>query len=1184
MSFFLKHKSFFLKGQQHPFEFKIKLKSALLFLMLFCIIAMPVYGQNKTFRIKMQNAIVRDVLKEVENKTGYRFFFSDDFADIYKTVNIDMESNDVTELLSKLFQASTVTYKILENNVVVITPVKTEQKAIVVSGTVTDNKGETIPGVNVSVKGTTIGQVTDSDGKYSISVQDKNAVLEFSYMGYLTNAVTVGNQTAIDVQLKENVQALKEVVVVGYGTQKKENLTGAVSQVNMDKILGDRPITNVGAALQGAVPGLLITGGASPGGTKTFNIRGMTSITKVNGVTPSPLILVDNVECQIDLINPEDIETVTVLKDAASSAIYGARAAFGVILITTKKAKKNSKMTLNYNNNFAFSKVTNGLEQASVKDIVTTLSEWSPGGSWYSNGQPFALWSDYLNEYEKDPKAFENQAIQNGEYFNSGWGMYIPKTGAGTGKYFYLKDNNSQNEIFDRYGFQQTHNISTSGGGDKITYRLSFGYLNNNGPLKTNKDSYERYTVASYVSADVASWMNTAFDIRYSQSSRQELETSFGSKIFNTRYFNFFPGADSWTASNNLNGPVYLNNAPLNYILYGNPDKTRNENPRIFSKTTLTPFKGFEGIIEYTFDENVYDRKQYPNSINMRDDQMLQNPYSDPTFRRDKSTTRYNSLNAYGTYSLSLLDKHNFKLMAGYAQEGRYYESLWASRKGAISPDLPSISGSVGDILAGDNYTDYSIRSGFFRFNYNYAEKYLLEVNGRYDGSSKFPTNHRFGFFPSASLGWQVARENFMKWSSGWLNEFKLRGSYGEIGNQDIDNYRFLPGMDVVLQSNWIYGGQRPTTLNQPPMVSSNFTWERAATLNLGTDISMLNNRLQATFEWYRRETIGMLGPVQEYPAVVGANAPLQNVANLRTKGYELSVNWRDKTGDWGYSIGFNLSDYRSFITKFLNESKILSNYYVGQEFGEIWGYRFDRYYTVDDFVNTTSWALKPGVTSINGVSPRPGDILWKNLSDKDGKNEINNGSNTYDDPGDQTIIGNNTPRYQFGANFSVSYKDFSLSAFAQGVGKRDVWLGGDITFPLVGTNATNENGTMYKNQIGNYVQVVDAAKGDYTLVNPNALYPRIYNQPGAAVNNSNRRVSDRYLLDASYLRVKNITLSYSIPRNLLQTVRLSNARLFVSAEDALTFSRLPKGVDPERISWGYPFYAVYSCGVNITF
>ncbi|MDR1666345.1 MAG: TonB-dependent receptor [Bacteroidales bacterium] len=1063
-----------------------------------------------------------------------------------------------------------------------------------VTGTITDAGGESMPGVNIVVKGTMTGVISDLSGNYTIQVPGSDAVLVFSFVGYATQEITVGDRTNIPVTLAESAQEIEEVVVVGYGTQKKVNLTGAISVVNMDKALGDRPVTSVASAIQGAVPGLQITGGASPGEAKKFNIRGTTSITTVDNSSPGPLVLVDNVECRVDLVNPEDIETITVLKDAASSAIYGARAAYGVILITTKKGKKNSKAMLNYNNNFAFSKAVNRIEQAPVAEVVKAFNEFAPGGNWYADGQNFSVWSDFISDYQANPSAFEAMAASNGEYFNSQWGIYTPKTGVGAGKYFYLKDNHAQNDIFDNYGFQQIHNLSALGGSDKITYRLSLGYLNNNGPLKTKKDTYERINVAGYIGADLTPWLNQSLDIRYTRGTRVTLETlsPYTEGIYNTRYHNFLPGADLWTPAGNTAARMMLTSAPENFLLHGTPDNLRSENPRIFSRTLITPFKGFEGVVEYTYDGQVYDIKSQPSSIEMRSPQMIDNPYTDPAYRNDKSFTRYNSLNIYATYSVSWTDKHHFKLMGGFSQERTYYELLWTSRKNAINAWLPSISGSTGEINAGDDFSDYTIRSGFFRFNYNYANRYLLEINGRYDGSSKFPTESRFGFFPSVSLGWQLANENFMTWTNPWLNEWKLRASWGEIGNQAIANYQYLPGMEIVLKSDWIYDGRNPTTLKTPGIVRGHFTWERVATLDFGTDISLLNNRLQATFDWYQRETKGMLGPASEYPAAVGAKAPLQNVADLRTRGWEFAVNWREKIGNWGYSVGFNLSDYVSVITRYRNDAGLFSEYrttdrfYEGMTFGEVWGYRFDRFYTVDDFVDTNAWTLKDGVTSIKGVTNlRPGDIMWKNLSDKTGRNEINDGTDNLDDPGDRAVIANETPRFQYGITAGVNYMGIDLSVFMQGTGKRDYWFGNtDIIFPMRGTNNTGENGTIYRTHVNNYQQVADLAAGNYALTNPNAFYPRIYSQPGEAVNSSNRRISDRYMLDASYLRVKNITLSYTFPQNIIQPLRLSSARVFVSAEDVLTFSRLPKGVDPERMSWGYPFYAVYSFGINLTF
>ncbi len=1135
-------------------------------------------SQSQQVSLSNSRVTLRTAFTEIERQTEMSVDYNREIIDVNRTVSIPRKEGSLSEIMTALLQGTGCIYVVRENHIVISkAPITTQQNRKNVTGIIIDQQGDPIIGANIIEKGTTNGTVTDIDGNFSLQVEE-NAILQISYIGYLTQEINTRGRTTFQVNLKEDLQSLEELVVIGYGTMKKANLTGAVSTVNMEKVLGDRPVTSVGAALQGAIPGLYVSGNSTPGAARPLNIRGITSI---NG--GGPLILVDNVPAQLDMLNPEDIETVTVLKDASSSAIYGARAAFGVVLITTKKAKKNTKMALNYHNNFAYSKATNKIEQASVSDIVDMYNEWSPGGTWFSNGQPFDLWREFIADYQQDPVGFESKAIQNGEYFNPKWGMYTPASGPGAGKYFYLKDNDPQNEMFDNFGFQQTHTVSATGGGDMISYRLALTYLDNDGPLKTNKDSYNRINSSSYVSADIASWITTAFDVRYSRSNRRTLEDTFGNRIYAERYYQFYPGADSWTSAADPTGPEYLNTSPLNYILHGNPDEIFSSNSRIFSRTILTPFDNFEGIFEYTFDERVGDKKSYPNSINMRSDQMMSNPYADPTYRVDKSIIRYNAVNAYASYSHTLADHHNLKLMGGFSQEQRYYELLWTSRKGMINEEVPSVTGGTGEILGGDAFTDFAIRSGFFRFNYDYAGRYLLEVNGRYDGSSKFPKTNRFGFFPSASIGWQVGQENFMSWTKNWLDEFKVRASFGEIGNQAIDDYQFMPEMSVRLRSGWIYDGRRPTTLNPPEMVRDNFTWERVSTLNIGSDISVLNNRLQMVAEWYQRDTKGMLGPGLEFPAIVGTNAPLQNVADLRTEGWELSLNWRDHIKDWGYSFGFNISNYTSYITKYNNDAGLFgeaNQYYVGMKFGEIWGYQFERFYTVDDFEDTSSWNLKPGITSIKGVSPRPGDIMWKNISDETGENEINGGANNLSDPGDRSIIGNSTPKYQFGITAGVNYKGFDLSILSQGVGKRDIWRTGDMVFPM--TNSTG-NGTLFKHLVGNWIQVADAENGDFTITNPNAFYPRLYGQPSLNNLSSNARVSDRYLLNAAYLRVKNITLGYIIPHNIVNRIGLSRTKAFFSAENAFTFSKLPKGMDPERISWGYPFYATYSLGINIT-
>ena len=547
----------------------------------------------------------------------------------------------------------------------------------------------------------------------------------------------------------------------------------------------------------------------------------------------------------------------------------------------------------------------------------------------------------------------------------------------------------------------------------------------------------------------------------------------------------------------------------------------------------------------------------------------------------DKQYTDYNAINLYGTYSFDLAKDHHFKVMMGYNQESSYQETVDVYSYGQAVVEVPSLGGGTSTLSAKDYYTEYAVRGGFFRVNYNYKDRYLLEVNGRYDGSSRFPKDSRFGFFPSVSAGWNIAQERFMESAQDWLGMLKLRGSYGMIGNQNIVEYAFIPSMSINNKyTGWLLDGNPVTAVTSiPSLVSSSFTWEKVATTNVGLDFSLFNSRLSGLFEWYQKDTKGMLAPGMQLPAVVGAAAPYQNTADMRTRGWELNLNWRDQIGKVGYRIGFNLSDSKSEITKYdSNESKLLSSYYEGQQLGEIWGYVYDGFYTVDDFESTQTWKLKEGVVAINGYNPRPGDVKFKNLRDDDqGENLIYSGDGTLENPGDRKVIGNSLPRYLYGINLGVSYEGFDLSIFMQGTGKRDAWLANTLTFPMY---ADFKFIPLYEG-LENYWRPVDAAAGDYTCANPDAEFPRIYGSYGN--QGSNYRTSDRYLSDASYFRIKNVTLSYSFPKSWIKKMSLSQLKAFVSVENLATFSSLAKGIDPETLSWNYPAFRTISFGLNLS-
>ena len=1038
----------------------------------------------------------------------------------------------------------------------------------VCKGVVKDNQGETVIGASVVVKGSTNGTITGLDGDFTLDNVKRGDVIQISYIGYVSQEV-VWQGTPLNITLKEDSQTLEEVVVVGFGSQKKANLTGSVSQVKMDDVLGERPETNVKNALQGSMPGLMVSGGASPGEAKSFNIRGTVSINGMN-----PLVLIDNVEGDIDLLNPEDIESVTVLKDAASSAIYGARAAAGVILITTKKAKKGEKFNLNYNANFGFQTSINSPKQASLDEYLRAYQAAGFSETYYAGNGSVSKWREYLAGYKENPAA----------YPTVGDGIYIGEDGAP----YYLNDKDVY-KAFQETSFMQTHNLTANGGTEKLRYRLSAGLTKEDGPLIESKDTYMRKNISSFISADITDWLTQEADFRYTVADRSEPMGS-GDGIYCMNHISFYPSGMMPGSVNTSVGKDLPLITPENQIRYNNPYLTDTDNTRIYLRTIMRPIKGLELVGEYTYDRKNWQKSYYAKKWEYTTEQLGSNNSvtSDYLFKSEDHED-YNALNLYGTYNFSIKEDHMFKVMAGFNQERKQNSWISVQTHDMIAPSAPSFTSATGKIIPQNSYSDYAIRGAFYRINYNYKDRYLFEANGRYDGSSKFPKDDRFGFFPSFSVGWNIARESWMEKALDYVSDLKLRASWGQIGNQNIGNYGYYSTMQPVGNSNyWLKDGEFITYISTPGLVSNSFTWETVETLDIGFDASMFNSRLQVTFDWYQRTTRDMLIAGIQLPAVVGTSAPMRNAADMRTRGWEIAVNWRDQIGDWKYNVGFNLYDYKSKITKYSNnEDKLLSqNYYEGKTLGEIWGYVSDGFYTIDDFDGPGTWQLKDGVASLDGYNPRPGDEKFVNLNDDRGTNEINSGLNTVDSPGDQKVIGNSTPRYNFGVNLGVSYKGFSLSAILQGTAKRDVWIGGMSLFPFGGSAKAYY--PVFYNQT-DYWEPMGSCDGQYTendreywvAKNPDASLYRLYSN--MQNHGSNQRASTKYLQNGAYMRLKNITLAYTFPKALISKVSLSALKVFVSAENLATISSLPKGYDPERLSWGYPFYRTLSFGLNVT-
>ncbi|WP_162618711.1 SusC/RagA family TonB-linked outer membrane protein [Pedobacter yulinensis] len=1046
------------------------------------------------------------------------------------------------------------------------------QNTATVKGLVTDERNSPIPGVSVLAKnlngGTAVSTQTDTAGVFqfrALAAGPYSFVL--SYIGYETQTLSgynlkAGEIISLTAKLKEEAKGLSDVVVVGFGTQKKANLTGAVSTVKLDEILGDRPVTSTSQVLQGAAPGLQVTtSSGQPGARSGLNIRGFTSI---NG--GAPLVLVDNVAMDMEDINPKDIASVTVLKDASSSAIYGARAAFGVILITTKQGGRNQPIKFDYSGNLASTQPSTLPQKTTVDEFVGALNDF--GTTTYWAGQSVETWMQLLQQYRQNPAQFPESGIATVS------GIQYPL---------------AQNDLYDSFmpgGFEQLHNLSFSGGSEKSNFRVSTGYTNQDGIMATKADGFTRYNLNAYLNTNLTSKLVASLNVLYHNSTRNT-PRDFGSLFYNAITFGPYAPTGSGIAPN---GSVLPYSTPNNVLEKEPFNISRNNNLRIFGKLEYTLAKGLKVQAEYTFNQiNNNDISQttvnqYINPLNFTVSPISVNS----AYTRANSGTNYNAVNIYANYSTVLADKHNLDFVAGTNQEKSVQNGFGVSRLGVISQGSPSISGSTGTITGNDDFNSFAVSGYFGRLNYNYDGKYLFEATGRYDGSSRFPSDGRFGFFPSFSAGWNILEEGFMDRIRTKVSALKLRASYGDIGNQVVLNangsqnyYPYIPSSSPG-NSTWIdpITGVLRVTVPPPSLVSASFTWERVQTSNLGLDFGFFKNRLSGAFEVYIRKTLGMLAPSNELPALLGTGAPLQNVADLKVKGWEFSLGWSDKVRDFRYGLNFNVSDNQAYISDYNNPSGLLNingdgtiaNYFVGQRIGDIWGFVTQGFFTSADFVPGSLNAglqggkLLPGVAPYRGVNQNPGDIRFVDLN---GDGTIFTGNNTLGDPGDRTVIGNNNRRLQFGLNGNAAYKNFDFSFAINGVGKRDIWISNQVYFPYL-----DQFSGIFANQL------------DYwTPGRTDAFYPRSYSNASGNTGVS-RNVQTRYLSNGAYIRLKNVSVGYTLPSKLFNNA--VRARIFCSAENILTLDHLPEGLDAESQNLGsggiYPFIKKYSFGANISF
>ena len=1057
---------------------------------------------------------------------------------------------------------------------------------VTVSGKVTEADGSTpLIGVSVMVKGTTTGTVSDIDGLYSLEAPAEG-VLVFSYIGMQTQEIAIGGQTTIDLSLSEDAVGLSEIVVVGYGVQKKENLSGAVDRIGPEQIQS-RPISNLSQGLQGVSPNLNIDfNSGAPGQAAKINIRGLTSI---NG--GEPLILIDGVPSdaiELNRLAPEDVESISVLKDASSAAIYGARAAFGVILITTRTGYQDG-VNVSYTTNFSTGTPTVLPDKVTDPYIYLRIRETSTDNTPWDNQN----YSDETYAWAKERSDNPNSP-----------GVRINPNDATVWEY--MGDRDWTRYFMNNYTDAQNHHITINGKSNATSYLLSGSYNRQNGVLSLADDYFDRYTLRGKVNFQVNDWITVGNNTYLTLTERENPSYFSLWDLFNFHPTDWDKNPDgTWANTTVGNTGARLTNGGTSNQEYNSLQTTLTAEVKLIGD--LLKVNSDFTIRRGNSDINTFWTK-YLVGYGPEDVRELGN---NAAFRRSIED-QYNVFNIYATYNQQFGTDHNLTVIGGFNQEYYRSERFDAYREGVISASLPTIALATGDAQVDEAIYDWAVRGAFYRLNYIYKDRYILEFNGRYDGSSRFPQDKRFGFFPSASVAWRIDREGFMQ-EQDLFSRLKLRASYGSLGNQFVSEYGYIPTMSAV-NGRYIFDDKLPQRITPPAIVSSNYTWEDVTSTNFGLEMGFFDDRLSASFDYYVRETKGMLTLGRDLPDVLGASEPLENAADLETKGWEVSLGYRNQFNVAGKPLSLNtrfvISDNRSYITGFENPNLNLTQYYVGMEVGEIWGLESDGFFTSQEQIdNLDQTSLIPwgALSIVEG---------WPRYIDQDGNGMIEKGL-TVDDPKDLKIIGNMTPRFRYGLNLSIEWAGLDINAFFQGIGQRDYYPQDYLYWGFYQQPYAGGYTHLLDFYRANDDSQIDMAKHSQAYIdaglanaNTDARYPHL--QAWLADRNLGERVDQskglaipqtNYLLNAAYLRFKNLTVGYTLPAQLTQKVRIARMRVFFSGENIAEWSELTDFFDPESITdsdarfnpgvspgrqtgtgYTYPFQRRYSVGINVDF
>lgn len=1052
-------------------------------------------------------------------------------------------------------------------------------------GKVLDNKNQPVIGAVVMIQGN--GVLTDANGAFEIDVPSAGGTAEISCLGYVTKKVTISpDQNNVTFFISEDALQLDGTVVVGYGTTKKINLTGAVSTVEADQ-LENRTANTLTHMLQGSVPGLTVTtSSGQPNEKPSLYIRGYASITSGDSGYCQPLVLIDGVEADMNQVNPDDVQTISVIKDASSAAIYGARGAFGVILITTKSGQNDSgKPRIHYSGNVGLMRPTtptNFIRTGYDHVMITDL--------FYRN----MTGNNYTNYTEKDMEELKARRYDLVENPDRPW--VVQEVRDGELSYIYYCNTDWYHEMFVDNSPVTQHNISVSGGDSRVQYYLSGGYKHREGTYKVRPEKYDRYNVRAKLNVNVNKWLSIGDNISFFASNYDypgNATPSYNWSYACVHGLSSFPLKNpdgTWVYSTVLSKANLTNGCHIDLGQDTKVNWKKDHNFTNMAEVSIHPIEGLDIRGDFTYRlDGTYNRNRWTN--------MQYSKY--PGLLKDETTgrfanhleewryrTEYMAFNAYATYEHSWAGKHSFKALGGYNYEQQSYGKIYTDGYDLSSNYISAYAlMPSADAKVSDEASEYAIAGFFGRLNYDYEGKYLLEVSARADGTSRFPEEKRWGVFPSASAGWKFTDERFMEWAKDVLNYGKIRFSYGWLGNQQVKDYMFARKITLE-NSGWLFDSDstQPKKAHAEDPTGNAITWEVAKHYNLGLDLGLFDNRLSFSGEAFIRKTEGMITGLLVLPEAYGAGSPQENCADLRTRGYELTVGWKDSfmmAGQpFNYYISGTLSDDETVITKFSgNARQQLSSLYEGKRVGDIWGYRTDGLFRTDEEAKEYTDKINHGKITENMPDGwKAGDLK---ILDINGDDEISAGAETLTDHGDLDVIGNSKPHYQYSINLGASWYGFDLSAFFQGIGKLDWYPPSD-----------NRNFWFCYSRAGSTWIPENFMDNVWTTDNPDAYFPRPMAGDGKIMGYLKEK-NDRYIQNIGYLRLKNLTLGYTLPSNIVKKAGLGRVRFYFSGENLFYLSPLKKYgkyIDPENAmansNWlfSYPWQKTYSIGIDIDF